>query len=740
MNSGKDILIKFKKRWQLLLWLKIFIYAFGIAIFFGFVFSSSIVFALIFLISILLGSLVLKPWRLSLSFISLFADSKMKDLEYSSGLLLQEESSLSGLAKLQQQKIATRLGQHQGDLKPEVTILRPAIISILLIVIGFVIFQYGMLDLDKLKENQSSEQETITFLPVDSISKKIVAPTLTNQKVSIKYPSYTSIPARTTSVMEIKALRGSSVSWELEFDSKVSSVSMESMGTSYPMVLKDNKYKRGNTLNSSGFYNFKFKDTLGNEYSSKLYSIEIFEDLSPEIEIKGIPKFLTFEVTDTKRFSFNTSIKDDFGIADAYIIATVSKGTGESVKFREEKLLFNEDKIKGKKRIELSKTLDLDQFKMEAGDELYFYVEALDFKQPIPGKTRSETYFAVIKDTTSNQFQVEGTMGADLMPDYFRSQRQLIIDTEKLISERKKIPKAQFNATSNELGFDQKALRLKYGQFMGDEADSGLDINKQDIDHEVDEPEDKDPLAEYTHDHDGENDHNLVDKKEAAKPEETSKNPLSQFTHDHDNAEEATLFTDSLKSKLRQALDLMWDAELHLRMYEPEKSLPFQYKILKLLQDIKNSARIYVHRIGFDPPPIKDEVRLTGKIDEVRNFVKSEEIQEKEKEVFIKKAIERLEVINDLESEISESDKLIFEGAGNELAQIAVENPGQHLKTLQLLKLLTQEIKLSSKDLLQAQKGLLKAIEKAKPKPTKVIKYSSELDSLLLKELDTNEQ
>ena len=109
-------------------------------------------------------------------------------------------------------------------------------------------------------------------------------------------------------------------------------------------------------------------------------------------------------------------------------------------------------------------------------------------------------------------------------------------------------------------------------------------------------------------------------------------------------------------------------------------------------------------------------------------------------DVFIRKAIERLEVINDLESEISKSDKLIFQKAGNELAQIAVENPGQHLKILQLLKLLTQEIKLSSKDLLQAQKGLLKAIGKAEPKPTKVIKYSGELDSLLLKELETNEQ
>ena len=59
-------------------------------------------------------------------------------------------------------------------------------------------------------------------------------------------------------------------------------------------------------------------------------------------------------------------------------------------------------------------------------------------KEPQPNIARSETYFAVINDTITDQFSVEGTMGVDLMPDYFRSQRQLIIDTEKLIANKKK--------------------------------------------------------------------------------------------------------------------------------------------------------------------------------------------------------------------------------------------------------------------------------------------------------------
>lgn len=737
--TGKDILINFKKRWQLLLWLEILLYALGFGVLVGLILTSLVWGVFVFTLALIIASILLKPWQVNLGTVSRFADSKMQDLEYSSALLLQNDEALSGLAQLQQEKIATRLANNKSDLKPEVNIWRAVIISSVLILIGFTISQFGWFGFDKARDINSFKEDKITFLPIDSIASETTPPQLIDQQLSIKYPSYTNVPTIITSKMDIKALKGSVLGWKLKFDDEVDSVSMESMGSSYSMKLIEDSYVRNNTLTTSGFYNFKFTDTSGNEYSSSLYSIEIFEDKGPDIEMKGLDQFRSFEPNDKKRFSFSTSITDDFGISETYIIATVSKGSGESVKFREEKLLFEEPVEQGSKKLNLSKKIDLDLLKMEAGDELYFYVEALDQKEPNPNRSRSETFFAVINDTTTTSFGVEGTMGANLMPDYFRSQRQLIIDTEKLISQRSKLSKKEFNKTSNDLGFDQKALRLKYGQFMGDEAESGLAIHNENESPEEGHDE-EDPLAEYTHDHDGENEHNLVAKNENDEVEENSKNPLSQFVHDHDNAEEATLFTDSLKSKLRQALNLMWDAELHLRMYEPEKSLPFQYKILKILQDIKNIARIYVHRIGFDPPPIKDDVRLTGKIDEVNNYVKKEELGGVEKGLFMRHAISRLEILKTSQVSVSENDRSIFEKSGNELALVAIENPGKYLETLQLLKLLSQNKKMNDEDLMKIQQGLLNAIGLVKPKPTKKNIYSSDLDELLLKELELNEQ
>ena len=378
---------------------------------------------------------------------------------------------------------------------------------------------------------------------------------------------------------------------------------------------------------------------------------------------------------------------------------------------------------------------------MEPGDELYFYIEALDLKQPQANRSRSETYFAVIRDTVSYGAGVEGTLGVDLMPDYFRSQRQLIIDTEKLIDNRKKIPQKEFNSTSNDLGFDQKALRLRYGQFMGDESEGGMANSEATV--MTREEEGADPLAAFTHDHDGNNEHNLVEtdhEDQEDHEDDENENPIDKFLHDHGDPESATLFTDNLRSKLRQALDIMWDAELHLRLYDPEKSLPFQYKALALIQEIKNSARIYVLRIGYDPPPIKEEVRLTGKIDDVSGYRKTADLRIPDSEPYLRQAIQRLEKLITESTGITAEDRKLFEFAGNELALKAIETPGKYLQTLQQLKWLTEDRSFSRDDLIKVQRGLIEAVSKPAASPGKGRIFPGAINKLVLKELEKDGQ
>ena len=738
MNRGTFILQKFHRKWQLLLWLEVVLYALGTAVFAALLFGNFLLGLSVFVVAGMIFSAFIKPWAIKLQKINSFIDHELPEIENSSELLLITTGNLSPVAQLQQEKVFARLEEKIKTLKPENNLLRALVIAGSLVLMGLLFFRFGWTEDIGNKSSKINKSETIVLRPADSAATLNKPPVLESQKVIIRFPAYTGVSPITTTNMDIEAVEGSRVTWEISFDTKIDSSLMESMGNIYPMNLSAGKYTRSSFLNSSGFYNFRFKDITGASYVSDLYSITVTRDKSPEIEIPELPQFTSFDFNDEKLVSFTAVITDDFGIDNAYIIATVSKGTGESVKFREEKLSFDSEVKRGNKKMELKKRINLDQMKMEPGDELYFYIEALDLKQPQANRSRSETYFAVIRDTVSYGAGVEGTLGVDLMPDYFRSQRQLIIDTEKLIAGRNKIPQKEFNTTSNDLGFDQKALRLRYGQFMGDETEGGMATSEATV--MTGEEEEPDPLAAFTHDHDGNNEHNLVETDHEDHQEDENENPIDKFLHDHGDPESATLFTDNLRSKLRQALDIMWDAELHLRLYEPEKSLSFQYKALALIQEIKNSARIYVHRIGYDPPPIKEEVRLTGKIDDVTSYRKTADLKIPDSEPYIRQAIQRLEKLITESSAITAEDRKLFEFAGNELASKAIVTPGKYLQTLQQLKWLTEERSFSREELLEVQRGLMTAVSKPAATPGKGRSFPGAINKLLVKELEKDGQ
>ncbi|NDV16544.1 tryptophan-rich sensory protein [Muricauda sp. TY007] len=742
---GAGAIQQFQKRWQHSKYVEGLLYAVGFGVFLYLLTQNIALGVLGFLVSVGIALWILKPWKVSSENAVGYIDAHVPQAGFSSGLLLSPTHELSDLSKLQKYRVATQLEPVLSKLKPPHNLFRAALTMFGLIILGVV----GSFVLNKY-ENRSgrspSNKEQITFAPKDSLSTTTEIPELIATNITIEYPAYTRKSTLNTSAPNIKTVEGSKITWNLKFDGDVQTVKMDVMGEHIDFTKNEESYRLTKTLTASGFYSFTFKDDNGNDYVSDLYSLEMFSDEPPVIEIEGLDNYSYFEFDDDKRLILNTNISDDFGIADAYIIATVSKGSGESVKFREERIRFDNEIPEREKQFQLKQPLDLDALKMDPGDELYFYVEALDQKTPTPNIGRSETYFAVIRDTVTDAFAVEGNLGVDLMPDYFRSQRQLIIDTEKLIADRPNISEKDFKFRSNELGFDQKQLRLKYGQFMGDETE--MQTAPGQVSHEVGEDgheeghkdDEEDLLDKYSHKHDSDNEHNLVEEQgHDHESEEEEEDPLHDYLHNHSDPEASTLFEKSLKAKLRDALNIMWDAELHLRLYEPEKSLPYQYDALKIIQDIKNSARIYVHRIGFDPPPIKEESRLSGDIESISNYDKRQEFEYQKSFASTRQAIARLELLIQDKKQFDAADSALFVDAGNELAQKAISEPLNYLNVLQGLRDLEKVSNRTKENYKGVQKNLLEVIPEVANNPTKRAEYQDEINLLYLKELGVYE-
>jgi hypothetical protein len=273
-------------------------------------------------------------------------------------------------------------------------------------------------------------------------------------------------------------------------------------------------------------------------------------------------------------------LSDDYGIAGSSIFATVSSGKGEAVKFKEQELRWDKE-VSGGRNYVLNRVLDLVGLGLKPGDELYFYCRARDNHGQ---EARSDTYIISLADT-AQLMSLEGmTLPTDVKPEFFRSERQIIIEAEQLLCSKDTITVQAFKDKSNDLGIDQKLLRLRYGKFLGEEAEEGEERGGV-----------------------------LGDTTTFGKFGDATR-ILEVYTDKHDNAEDATFLEPATKAQLRATLSEMWRAELQFRISKPREALPYCYKALRLLKALQQQSRAFVAKTGVRLTQLNPAKRLTGEL------------------------------------------------------------------------------------------------------------------------------
>ena len=247
---------------------------------------------------------------------------------------------------------------------------------------------------------------------------------------------------------------------------------------------------------------------------------------------------------------------------------------------------------------------------MAEGDDLIVRLIVSDTRHPRANQARSAAY--ILRWPADAGSASEGVDGIvqKVLPAYFRSQRQIIIDTEALIEEQPRLGDDRFLARSDTIGVDQKILRLRYGQFLGEEFESSGQKDPAHDDAHDDAPTQQDALSA---------DHDHAAGSDTAKGFGNEANILAEFGHTHDHAEAATLLDPATRKILKAALAEMWQAELHLRQAEPRKALPYENRALDLIKQVQQSTRIYLARVGLELPPVDESRRLSGERKGVRD-------------------------------------------------------------------------------------------------------------------------
>jgi len=545
------------------------------------------------------------------------------ELEESAQLFARETATLNLLQRLQRDRIAPHLEALLAAPKrwlPAVAPAWPLVVSVLLLVLALTLHLAGPLTLFKQAEGPDTATGTG---PVTEIEE---TPSLLGAEITVTPPSYTTLPATMSQSLDISALEGSEIVINARFSDPDATYRLKpSLGEAINFEGATNTVTARLTASSTFLYQFvQVKD--GEEtLLDGIHTLTVERDQKPAVRIIE-PKSTTVEFAKnaTPVFTLVAHISDDFAIASTQILASVAKGTGEAVKFRDEVFAFDQSAI-GERQDEYVKNWDLHKIGMEPGDELYFSVTATDNREPEANTVKSATVIVRWLDDVETPLGAEGIV-SDFVPEYFKSQRQIIIETERLIADRPVLDDTTFRQTSYGLGQAQSDLKQRYGQYLGDEFGEGpgdqlaavSDADEHE-DHAKEEHEDHEDEAaerpEIGHDHGSENTggRSLTGAAEL----------VARFGHAHEDADIGPIARQDPKTLMKKAVSIMWQAELHLMLAEPEKALPFEYEALKFLKLAKQADRIYVKRLGFEPPPVTEERRLSGDLSEIASYAKA---------------------------------------------------------------------------------------------------------------------
>jgi hypothetical protein len=633
-------------------------------------------------------------------------------LEFSAQLLTQTPAG--ALPQLQKQRVEKALVERQSEVSGWPDSQR---IVAVFVAVGVV---YAIWFLWKPLKNDAELSASVPTAQLPKVPAPLAEklPAIRSLQIRIHPPAYTGLPIRSASELSVEAPENARIEWNCQLTKAAEVFQVIWNGKDTVRVnTPDFVYHWQTDLTASTFYQIRY-GTNGNWWVSPVYTLHAIDDQAPVIAVEKPAPYTLVLYGQKPEIQTLLTLTDDYGLAQARLVATVSRGSGESVKFREVQLPFAES-VAGKQSVKLSKGLDFMNLQMEPGDELYFYAEAWDQANPAQ-KSRSDTYFVQWEDTTSQKNAVMAGISLDNMPAYFRSQRQIIIDTEKLIAEKKGLNPTVFKTRCNDLGVDQKVLRLRYGQFLGEEFETNIGGGHEHHEGEEHPEEENGEHTEESHEKTLEQLHDHGRESNSPTVFGQIGDMMNGYVHRHDAEETATFFDETMKAQLKAALAQMWDAELRLRTMRPEEALPYEYKALELIKNLQQKSRVYVERVGFKPPPLKPaEKRLTGELDEVKGFRRTWDAQSIEKSYpYLRQAVAVLEKLrNQPARTLSVANKHILEKASGELAAIILQQPGIRVSTLTQLRRLLSGEPLPTHALDQIQQQLLFLLPPASRQP-----------------------
>jgi len=524
-------------------------------------------------------------------------DASRADFEDSADLLFRDVASLSPLQALQRARLDERFVRE-----PVADIASAWPVRSLALAWGVALVAIAAILLTRPPHRDESASAR-TSATTDTRSTHIES-----IRLDVTAPAYTKLPPRSETTLETRVAEGAQIAWHLRFAPEPKSAALVFHdGSRVELARRGGEWTGERTFPASALYRIALDGAPPVE-DDRLHRLDVIADQAPDVRVLQPEKSLTLLADGQRTWDLSFEASDDYGIASANLTITLAQGTGENIAFKEQTVALDGEDIDADvpgRHLRYRRSLDLGALGIAKGDDVIVRLAVADRREPTPNTTRSASFILRWPpEASSDSVGMEGIV-EKTMPAYFRSQRQIIIDTEALIAQTPPPTEDKLLARSDGIGVDQKILRLRYGQFLGEEFETkSAPASPAESEHKDKPAQDSqaDALTDHDHDHAGNAPSKFGDMGDV----------MAEYGHTHDHAEAATLLDPETKAIIKSALNEMWQAELHLRQGRPAEALPFEYKALGYIKEVQQATRIYLARVGLELPQVDEGRRLSG--------------------------------------------------------------------------------------------------------------------------------
>ncbi len=509
-------------------------------------------------------------------------DRQRGDMEDSADLLVVDDAGLGPLQRLQRARLQARLGDDTGALAPPLAWRPIAIAWAIAAVIMIAVLAWPASR--PLQAGGTPGGSAVAAGP----------PRLVGQRLRVVPPAYTGLPVRDGASLDGRFPQGSRLEWRFRFVPDPAAVGLVSPdGRRIALQRHPGDWAATILLDRSLLYRV-VADGMAAVPAPPLHRIDAIPDAPPVIRVVTPDRTLSLLAQGQTRWPLVFDVSDDHGVAAAARLRlVVTTGAGENIRFRETAMVIAGTGEARHRRFVTS--LDPRALGLTAGNDLVAQLVVADNRAPAPQEARSPSLILRWPiDLGRESTGLDGMVRTEL-PAYFRSQRQIIIDAEALVAARRQLPAAAFAERSDRIGVDQRILRQRYGQFVGDENGGEPPAL----------PTSDAPAAAPAP---GDDDHGHAKPAVVGRADDV----LADYGHAHDESDAATLLDPATRDTLRQALDAMWDSERALRQGDPEHALPPAHTALRLIKQVQQATRVFLSRVGPELPPIDPTRRLKG--------------------------------------------------------------------------------------------------------------------------------